>query len=530
MRTPFARSLLACALAILTWPTFAGTGNVDYRVQVGDTLSGIAHLLLARASLWPKLQEINRLPDPNRLAPGSTVLIPAYLLRRNTVPALVTHIVGDVRQDSEPLAEGATVGESTTITTGDNAFAAIRTADGSLIRLQPRSIVELRTTRALAGDRAHDVRLELKQGRLESDVAKVKPGLGRFEISAPLSTIGIRGTRLRVASDDPTSSTIELVEGRLQVRSGPGGAFALRAGQGTVVHGEAHPQVRDLLAAPDLLALPALQERVKIGFTFPAVAGAEHYRVQLAVDDDFSQIVAEGVFAQPQAKFAGLDDGRYRVRVRGIDADGIEGRDGESAFTLKARPEPPFAQAPRPGGKEVGSSVEFAWTAGNVAAYRLQLSTTPDFADKLVDANDVHDTRLTAAGPFPPATYYWRIGSTRADGDLGPWSDVMSFVLKAPTEAQPPRLAGNRLAFAWSGEAGQVFDFELAHDPDFRAPLLAQRLDKAEVEIAKPSAGTYYMRVRAIDADGFVGPYSATQRVEVPLPWWPLLFLVAPLL
>jgi hypothetical protein len=31
-----------------------------------------------------------------------------------------------------------------------------------------------------------------------------------------------------------------------------------------------------------------------------------------------------------------------------------------------------------------------------------------------------------------------------------------------------------------------------------------------------PSHGTYYMRYRAIDPDGFVGPYIAAQRFQVP--------------
>jgi hypothetical protein len=40
------------------------------------------------------------------------------------------------------------------------------------------------------------------------------------------------------------------------------------------------------------------------------------------------------------------------------------------------------------------------------------------------------------------------------------------------------------------------------------------------------------MRVRATDPDGFVGPYTAVQRFEVPAPppWFLLLFLIPLLL
>ena len=36
------------------------------------------------------------------------------------------------------------------------------------------------------------------------------------------------------------------------------------------------------------------------------------------------------------------------------------------------------------------------------------------------------------------------------------------------------------------------------------------------------------MRVRATDPDGFVGPWTATQTIEVPpgKPWWLLLLLI----
>ena len=50
-----------------------------------------------------------------------------------------------------------------------------------------------------------------------------------------------------------------------------------------------------------------------------------------------------------------------------------------------------------------------------------------------------------------------------------------------------------------------------------------------ELVLPKPGAGAYFLRIRAIDADGFVGGYSAGQQVIVPaeLPVW---MLLAPLL
>ena len=125
------------------------------------------------------------------------------------------------------------------------------------------------------------------------------------------------------------------------------------------------------------------------------------------------------------------------------------------------------------------------------------------------------------------------MASIRADGDVGPLGDVQSFVLKAmPAAPNPPREAGGRVTFSWGGEAGQQFDFLLARDAKFTALVSEKRLDNPEITIDKPSeASIYFMRFRAIDPDGFVGPYSSTQTIEVkPTKWYALFLLLAFLL
>jgi hypothetical protein len=34
-----------------------------------------------------------------------------------------------------------------------------------------------------------------------------------------------------------------------------------------------------------------------------------------------------------------------------------------------------------------------------------------------------------------------------------------------------------------------------------------------------PPPGTYHLRLRTLDADGFAGPYGATQQIDVPRSW-----------
>lgn len=528
------RRALGAALLLGTLASAHGfEPSFRYQVVPGDTLTGIGQRLLSQPGLWPQLQNRNHLADPDRLSPGETLQIPLRLLRREPIPAEVIHVRGDARSGDGPLQTGDSLGENQEVRTGDDAFVTLRTPDGSVLRLLPRSAFRLITSRVMALAAARDVRLELKQGRLESDVAKQERNGGRFIIQAPRAIIGIRGTRLRVVAGDQGRTGIELTEGLIGVQPGRSSrATPLRAGQGALLATDRdRPEIQPLLPAPDLAAMPTDHARVKVVLPFAAQPGAVRYRTQIASDAAFAAIVAEAVSERPEAKFATLADGEYWVRVRGIDDRGLEGYDAQRTFRLKARPEPPFTTAPPNGGKAMGSAVRFAWTASDgVASYRFQLARDAGFQERLVDADDVRGEAFQPDLQLEPGAYYWRVAATRADGDRGPLGDPQRFTLKPATQAEPPQLAGNQIAFAWSGEAGQTFEFELAEDDRFARVRVARRLEQPSLTLEQPAPGTYFMRVRATDPDGFVGPFSATQRFEVPRPWWPLLFLLLPLL
>ena len=62
---------------------------------------------------------------------------------------------------------------------------------------------------------------------------------------------------------------------------------------------------------------------------------------------------------------------------------------------------------------------------------------------------------------------------------------------------------------------------QVARDPAFKELLLERRENLPELVLDKPPHGTYYLRVRTIEADGFVGPYGSAQQFKVSLSlWW----------
>jgi hypothetical protein len=537
----------ALRAAFCTWAICVGSGTAFAQVDgvyfvhsanPGDKLINLAKRYLVNESNWQSLQKLNKIADPRFIKPGTPIRIP--LADMKTVPSqgTVVSVEGPAESAGAKLAAGSAVKEGQEIKTGDNGFVTIKLADGSTMVVQSKSTVKLEVARTIASTDVPITRTTLSSGRVEANVQKRTGPSGRFEINTPTSNMGVRGTRFRVSSDDAgKSSRGEVLEGTVNVADATvKNALDLGAGFGTLVE-QGKPPVPPvkLLAPPDLSATPKLHERTLLRFKFADTAGASGYRAQIATDSAFNNLRAESVFKTPEAKFADLADGKYFLRLRAIDKLGIEGDDAVLPFTLKARPEPPFTSAPPNKGKFAGEKAEFAWAKSTEAAtYRFQLASDVGFTKVVADEKSIGENSYTTAAKINPGEYFWRVASIRADGDNGPFGDVQSFTLKPlPPTPNPPKEDGNRVGFSWGAEPEQKFEFQLARDAAFKNMVTEQKLDKPEISIEKPdTAGTYFMRFRSIDPDGFISPYSAAQSFEVKSKdkSWLMLLLLAPLL
>jgi hypothetical protein len=136
--------------------------------------------------------------------------------------------------------------------------------------------------------------------------------------------------------------------------------------------------------------------------------------------------------------------------------------------------------------------------------------------------------------PLPPGQYYWRVATIAAGQDQGPFSDVQGFIQRSIPESpalEAPQISDTHLLFRWrAGKAGDTYQVQVARTRDFAQPILDSVVAANQSQIDRPESGTYYLRVRTIDADGFAGPFGPTQQLDVPagMNWWWLL-LLAPL-
>jgi hypothetical protein len=507
-----------------------------YRIKPGDTLISISQRYLAYPRKWPQVKAFNKVENDRRLKPGSILKIPVSLLREHSEPARVVKLSGNVEASLGPLSEGMSAAQGSEFKTGDDSALTLELADGTTLTLQPSSRLKLESLKRYSRTEMRSSVLELFTGRVESAIKKLKGPGSRFEIKTETATTGVRGTRFRLAADELGTGS-EAVEGGIGIagRIQPQKRIAVPEGFGTRVGlaGTTSPPV-PLLPMPELRDLPRLQERLILRFRLPPLEGARAYRGQIAQDPRFQTLLKDEVFPEPELKFTELADGDYVLRVRGIGKLDLEGFDADFAFRLKARPEPPFLSAPPNRGKLRAERVSFQWAAAaEAAAYRFQLSDEAGFARLVFELPNFKGTEFTPAETMSPGQYYWRIASVRVGGDQGPFGDPQLFnLLPPPATPDPPKLDDRNLAFTWSGEPGQTFLFQLARDREFTRMIAEQQLSEPTVVLPRPDPGSYHMRVRATDPDGFVGPFTATQTVEVPkkpFPWWIIPIILAPL-
>jgi hypothetical protein len=520
---------LALTLAFGTAQAQAPTADEPvyvYEVVPGDSVIGLSRRLLVDPARWPEVARFNRLPNANRISPRQVLQIPLRLMQAEPEPATVQSVVGAVRgPGGAALANGQQLAEGGEIGTGDDGHITLRLVDGTVLRLRPASRLTLRESSRVRQAGALRSGARLEQGRVEIEATPAPAGKPGFRIDTPQGVLGVRGTEFRVTADTGANVTrgevlsgVVAFEGRATQSS-----ERVAGGFGSVIgaSGQVAPPVK-LLPAPSLAGLPTLQERILMRFpiTVP-LAGAAAYRAQISRDDTFDLVVADLTSATPELRFAELPDGDYVLRVRGLDALGLEGANVDHRFRLKARPEAPLPQAPAPRAVSFGPKMDFAWAANEQAQrYRLQLAADAGFASPLRDVKDLQGLATTLDG-LPPGVWHWRLASIRRDAqgaqDQGPWGDPRSFELRPlPPEPAPPKVGDKSVRFDWEGRPGQTFEFELARSAAFSPLLLKRELAAPGLELPHLGTGRFYVRLRARDPDGFIGPYTTPQYFDVP--------------
>lgn len=503
-----------------------------YTVRPGDNLWSVTAEHLTKMDYWPRLQVLNEIADPERLPPGMKLRIPIAWLKRLPATAQVLSAHGQSQaliaatNQTVALSPGQLLESGDTVLTGPEGNATLEFGDGSRLLVQANSQLNLRSLNAYGRTKVRDTVLQLLRGRVENEV---NPQLGagsQYEVSTPVATSAVRGTRFRIGMNVETAKAhAEVLAGRVDFRSGRK-TQAVAKGLGSVAEGGKPllPPV-PLLGPPATADLPPVVTRVPIKIALSPVKGAVAYRAQIASDNRFETLLFDGVSSAPAVSGPDLPDGDYVLRVRGIDAKGLEGLDAYHAFRLHARPEPPFLMQPTHQGMVLEKSLSFKWSEPeNAVSYHFQLAQDERFAAPLLDIPEYARSELKPDRPLEPRNYYWRVGVRDSSGRQGPFSDPQAFKLQPTPELQPPEVSADAMTFRWSaGLPGDRYEFQLARDASFEDIAVSREVAEPQLSVSRPSSGFYYLRIRTIDASGATGPYGPTQRIDVPpASYWPI--------
>jgi hypothetical protein len=407
-----------------------------YKVRPGDRLVDIAKSYQKNPDDWKKLQQGNTVADPKLLQPGKQINIPVTALKKGDPFAAAVLVNGEVQRldkSGQPvvkIASGDVLKMGDLIQTGPRSTLTIRFADDSRMLVTEKSKITLTSLVNYGKTGMADTKVQVHQGGTDSQVSPQKGPVARYEINTPAINLAVRGTDFRIQVDESNGATrTEVVEG-LVAGDGPSSQAMIGAGFGIIARpGMALGQPTRLLKAPVLGNAPDVIKKLPALFEWEELPGALRYRVQmLVVIDGNDAIIVDEVSDNTKALWDELPDGDYVLRVRGIDAVGLEGANASKAFTVKTRPVPPELSLPINEHHLAEKKVIFQWLAAPQAqAYRFQLAEDADFKNLVAVVPKIEGSQRAVLLAVPAGQYYWRVASITSSGEVGPYSDAFTF-------------------------------------------------------------------------------------------------------
>jgi len=528
-------------LILLIFPiSYAAEENFELKVVKGDKLINICQKYLEDPQKWKEVAAINKLKNPDLIYPGQKLIIPVHLLKGTPWDARVSFIKGEVliqekgKEEWIGLNLNDLVKQGSTIKTGDKSAVEITFEDGASFYLRSNTTLGL-TTAQKKGDFYTARKLFLQKGNTILRSVPPSGARSRSEVVTQNAVAGVRGTDFRASVDQDETTRMEVLHGAIELEAKKQ-KVEVKEGEGSLVKkGEPPLKPRKLLPAPAPVDLELLYKSMPISIKFTSVEKAVFYRIMLARDKEIKDIVYEKVI-KPAEKFllTGIEDGLYYLQSQSIDDLGIEGFPSPPVeLRIRLNPLPPYIESPTRDAELKKKSVTFKWLkVADAVKYHLQIATESEFKTLIIDKKDIKDTEFIAEN-LEFRRYWFRLRSIAADGYAGLWSDPLGFTILPPPPAPPlekPAVGKDEITIRWRDLGkGIHYEFQMAKDGDFQQILHEQKVEKPEITLPKPKEiGTYYVRTKAIDPDGYAGDFSAPQSFEIKPPPPPIPVLNKP--
>ena len=251
-----------------------------------------------------------------------------------------------------------------------------------------------------------------------------------------------------------------------------------------------------------------------------AVTGAAKYEVYRARSRSGEYIKYSTVTGTSYTNTSYIENGNtYYYKVRALDANGTAGAwSSVVSVTYKQTLPAPTVT----GGNDAQGRPTLTWKAVTGAAkYEVYRARSKD-GDYIKYSTTTGTSYTNISYIENGNTYYYKVRALKSDGTAGAWSSVVSVTYKQTLSA-PTVTGGNdaqgRPTLTWKAVSGAAkYEVYRARSKDGTYTKYSTTTGTAYTNSSYLTSGaTYYYKVRALDANGNAGPYSAVVSVTCRL-------------
>lgn len=279
-----------------------------------------------------------------------------------------------------------------------------------------------------------------------------------------------------------------------------------------------------MLDAPELSA-PAdesITDNSRPTLRWRSVAGARQYQVVIGTTPNCEGAESPLLTGPSHTLRDSLPQGLYYWCARAISAAGdVSPWSEPNALLINILIRPEDGESLRDNSAILPS---FRWsTVVGASGYIFELGRDPEFED--VSSISVgRSTQYRLNDPLGSGTYFWRVIPIGLEPtEIVAYQFIVGVSnLRTPILSSPGnnlRLNTNVPDLVWSTVRDAVtYDIQVSTNASFAIGAQIYRVDEASIQLEPlqdPNQQTYYWRVRAVDENGQVGPWSNSRRFVI---------------
>ena len=259
-----------------------------------------------------------------------------------------------------------------------------------------------------------------------------------------------------------------------------------------------------------------------------AVSGAAKYEVYRARSRSGEYIKYSTVTGTSYTNTSYIEDGNtYYYKVRALKSDGTAGAwSSIVSVTYRAASTGTLPAPTVTGGNDAQGRPTLTWKVVTGAA-KYEVYRARSRSGEYIKYSTVTGTSYTNTSYIEDGnTYYYKVRALDANGTAGAWSSIVSVTYRAASTGTLPApivTGGNdsqgRPTLKWNAVSGAAkYEVYRSYSRDGSYSKYSTQTSTAYTNSSYLTSGaTYYYKVRALDANGNAGPYSAAVSVTCRL-------------